>query len=82
MYHLLSDLSTSTSWSFEDIHYFKFGIPLVLKRSAQTISTDADALRSLNNRGLDLPVPRILDSIVVGGVGVAAAFFLEIKSCK
>ena len=62
MYHLLS-----TSTSFESIRYFKFGIPLVLKRSAQTISTEADALRFLNNCGLDLPVPRVLDSIVVGG---------------
>lgn len=62
MYHLLS-----TPTSFDNIRYFKFDIPLVLKRSAQTISTEADALRFLNNCGLDLPVPRILDSIVVGG---------------
>jgi len=62
MYHLLS-----TPTSFDNIRYFKFGIPLVLKRSTRTISTEADALRFLNNCGLDLPVPRILDSIVVGG---------------
>jgi aminoglycoside phosphotransferase (APT) family kinase protein len=61
-YHLLS-----TPTSFDSIRYFKFGIPLVLKRSARTISTEADALRFLNNCGLDLPVPCILDSIVVGG---------------
>jgi aminoglycoside phosphotransferase len=62
MYHVLS-----TPTSFDNIRYFKFGIPLVLKRSTRTISTEADALRFLNNCGLDLPVPRILDNIVVGG---------------
>ena len=34
MYHLLP-----TPTSFDNIRYFKFGIPLVLKRSARTIST-------------------------------------------
>ena len=62
MYHVLS-----TPTSFDNIRYFKYGIPLVLKRSTRTISTEADALPCLNNCGIDLPVPRILDSIVVEG---------------
>ena len=62
MYHLLS-----TPTSFDNIRYFKFGIPLVLKRSTRTVSTEADALRFLNNCGLNLPVPWIIDSFVVRG---------------
>jgi aminoglycoside phosphotransferase len=62
IYHILS-----TPTSFNNVRYFKFGIPLVLKRSERTVSTEADALRFLNNCGLDLTVPRIINSIVVGG---------------
>ena len=54
----------STPTSFDNIRYFKFGIPLVLKR---TVSTEPDALRFLNNCGLNLPVARFIDSIAVGG---------------
>lgn len=57
----------STETHFSNIRYFKFGIPLVLKCSIGTISTEADALRFLNSCGLDLPIPRIFDSFVVGG---------------
>ena len=38
----------------------------MLKRSTRTVNTEADALRFLNNCGLILPVPRIIDSIVEG----------------
>lgn len=62
MYHFLS-----TPTSFDNIRYFKFGIPLVLKRSTRTVSTEAEALRFLNNCGLDLPVPRVIDSIAIEG---------------
>jgi aminoglycoside phosphotransferase len=62
LYHILS-----TPTSFDNIRYFKLDIPLVLKRSTGTVSTEDDALRFLNNCGLDLPVPRIIDSIVVEG---------------
>ena len=61
IYHALSEPTT-----FDNIRYFKFDIPLVLKRSTRTVTTEADALRFLNNCGLDLPIPRIIDSIVVG----------------
>ena len=45
--------------------YFKFCIPLVLKCSIGTISTEADALRFLNSCGIDLLIPRIFDSFVL-----------------
>ncbi|KAF8521096.1 kinase-like protein [Hysterangium stoloniferum] len=57
----------STATGFHNIRYFKFGIPLVLKCSIGTIGTEADALRFLNSCGLRLPIPRIVDSFVVGG---------------
>ena len=38
----------------------------MLKYSTGTVSTEADALRFLNNCGIDLPIPRIVDSFVVG----------------
>ena len=44
-----------------------FCIPLVLKCSIGTISTEADALRFLNSCGIDLPIPRIFDSFVLDG---------------
>jgi aminoglycoside phosphotransferase len=56
----------SITTQFPNIRYFIFGIPLVLKYSTGTVSTEADALRFLNNCGLDLPIPRIVDSFVVG----------------
>lgn len=56
----------STTTRFPNIRYFIFGIPLVLKYSKGTVSAEADALRFLNNCGLDLPIPRIVDSFVVG----------------
>jgi len=62
IYHLLS-----VPTPFHNIRYFKFGIPLVLKCSKGTASTESDALRFLNNSGLNLPVPRVIDSIVVDG---------------
>jgi Phosphotransferase enzyme family len=56
----------STTTPFPNIRYFIFGIPLVLKYSTGTVSGEADALRFLNNCDLDLPIPRIVDSFVVG----------------
>jgi aminoglycoside phosphotransferase (APT) family kinase protein len=60
-------MHASVQTSFSNIRYFKFGVPLVLKCSIGTISTEADALRFLNSCGLDLPIPRIVDSFVVDG---------------
>ena len=61
IYHTLSTLTC-----FYNIRYFKFDISLVLKCSTGTVSTEVDALRFLNNCGLDLPIPRVIDIIVVG----------------
>ena len=56
----------STLTCFYNICYFKFDISLVLKCSTGTVRTEVDALRFLNNCGLDLPIPRVIDIIVVG----------------
>ncbi|KAI0696628.1 kinase-like domain-containing protein [Cytidiella melzeri] len=53
------------------IYFFRFGIPLVLKRSDRTISTEADALKFLNQAGPHLPIPRLFDSFQLDGVTYA-----------
>ena len=49
------------------IPFFRFGIPLVMKRSFFTESTESEALRFLHGTGLDLPIPKVFDSFVAGG---------------
>ncbi|KIY49572.1 hypothetical protein FISHEDRAFT_23802, partial [Fistulina hepatica ATCC 64428] len=44
--------------------FFRFGIPLLMKRTDRLVSTEADALRFLNGACSSLPVPRVLDSFV------------------
>ncbi|EIM82350.1 uncharacterized protein STEHIDRAFT_171296 [Stereum hirsutum FP-91666 SS1] len=44
------------------IRRFKFGVPLVIKRTPRLVSTEADALAFLNSTGLDLPIPRLVDT--------------------
>ncbi|KAI0041467.1 kinase-like protein [Auriscalpium vulgare] len=46
--------------------FFRFGIPIVLKRTRRLRSTEADALRFLNRAAPHLPIPRLLDSFVDG----------------
>lgn len=44
------------------------GIPLLLKRSDRTESTEADALRFLNAAVPHLPIPKLIDSFHLDGV--------------
>lgn len=60
IYWLLSSPEPSS------VRRFKFGIPLVMKRTARSVSTEADALAFLNSTGLDLPIPRLVDTIHLG----------------
>ncbi|KAI0788982.1 kinase-like domain-containing protein [Irpex lacteus] len=60
-------LLLSYQLSFDEIgsikvYFFRFGIPIVLKRSYRTVSTEADALKFLNQAAPNLPIPRLLDS--------------------
>ena len=51
----------------DKIRFFRFGIPLVLKRSERIESTEADALRFLNGVVPHLPIPKLLDSFQLDG---------------
>lgn len=46
---------------------FRFGIPLVLKVTDRTVSTEADALRYLNQVVSHLPIPRLVGSFELDG---------------
>ena len=46
---------------------FRFGIPLVLKYNEHTYSTEAHALRFLNNTVPHLPIPRLIDYFELDG---------------
>ncbi|KZV99086.1 kinase-like protein [Exidia glandulosa HHB12029] len=46
---------------------FRFGIPLVLKWTNRTYTTESHALRFLNYNLPDLPVPRLVDSVELNG---------------
>ncbi|KIY73458.1 kinase-like protein [Cylindrobasidium torrendii FP15055 ss-10] len=50
-----------------NIRAFRFGIPLVLKRSRYTVSTESEALNFLHSTNLDLPIPRVWDSLDIDG---------------
>lgn len=47
-------------------YLFRFGIPLVLKRTDRLFSTEAHALRFLNTAAPQLPIPRLIDSFQIG----------------
>ncbi|KAF8987903.1 kinase-like protein [Cyathus striatus] len=49
------------------VRLFRFGIPLVLKHTPRQYSTEADALRFLNDSKLPLPIPKLIDSIKFRG---------------
>ncbi|KAI0061463.1 kinase-like protein [Artomyces pyxidatus] len=51
----------------QSIRTFRFGIPLLIKTEYRQFTTEADALRFLNASGLDLPIPRLVDSIAIDG---------------
>ncbi|OBZ69524.1 hypothetical protein A0H81_10490 [Grifola frondosa] len=50
-----------------NVYFFRFGIPLVLKRTCRTVSTEADALRFLNRATPTSPIPKLIDSFQVDG---------------
>lgn len=50
------------------IRWFRLGIPLVLKVTHRTFSTEADALRFLNSTVPHLPIPRLVDSFQLDGI--------------
>lgn len=52
---------------FRNIRIFRFGLPLILKTTPRTTSTEADALRFLHSSGLQLPIPRLIMSFVHRG---------------
>lgn len=70
------------------IRRFRFGIPLIMKRSRFAESSESDALRYLNSTGLDLPIPRLIDSFIVdeGAYTVMTVIpgrtLLDIAVCK
>ncbi|EIN06651.1 hypothetical protein PUNSTDRAFT_136498 [Punctularia strigosozonata HHB-11173 SS5] len=69
-FSLASGVAASTNYlapvqTDANVRYFRFGIPLVLKRTPRGVSTEADALRFLNARLPDLPIPRLLDVVTV-----------------
>ncbi|KAI0077299.1 hypothetical protein K474DRAFT_1106919 [Panus rudis PR-1116 ss-1] len=49
------------------IRFFRWGIPLVLKQTSRTISTEADALRFLNREVPHLPIPKLIDTFQLDG---------------
>lgn len=58
-------LITRSYKQFYNLRVFRFGIPLVMKMTPRTTSTEADALRFLNSKDPSLPIPRLIDSFVV-----------------
>ncbi|KAF9072299.1 kinase-like protein [Rhodocollybia butyracea] len=62
-------ISRTSLAAFEkpDIHFFRFGIPLVMKCTRRTFSTEAHALVFLGSTGLKLPIPHLLDSVELDG---------------
>lgn len=58
--------TTERSNDSHRVRLFRFGIPIVMKTTPRTVSTEADALRFLNATCSGLPIPRLLDSFVIG----------------
>ncbi|KAM5537377.1 hypothetical protein V8D89_008896 [Ganoderma adspersum] len=53
------------------VRFFRFGIPLVFKRTDRLFSTEADALGFLNRVAPHLPIPKLVDSFQLDGVSYA-----------
>ncbi|KAF9242019.1 kinase-like domain-containing protein [Melanogaster broomeanus] len=57
-----------SSWrSVARTSFFRFGIPLVLKKTCRTTSTEADALRYMNQVAPHLPIPKLIHSFELDG---------------
>ena len=66
LYLSLSRLLSHEQGGTGMVYFFRFGIPLVLKRTQRTVSTEADALRFLNSTVPHLPIPKLIDSFHLG----------------
>lgn len=64
---LFEALSYSPDPNFPHYRFFRFGIPLVLKRSRFPVSTESDALRFLHCTDLGLPIPSLIDTFRLDG---------------
>ncbi|KII91376.1 hypothetical protein PLICRDRAFT_51540 [Plicaturopsis crispa FD-325 SS-3] len=53
------------------VRFFRLGIPLVLKQSLRTTSTESDALRFLNSSAPYLPIPHLVDSFILDDTSYA-----------
>ena len=53
------------------VRFFRFGIPLVFKRTDRLFSTEADALGFLNRVAPRLPIPKLIDSFQLDGASYA-----------
>jgi hypothetical protein len=51
----------------DHIRTFRFGIPLIVKRSQFAESNETAALHFLHSTSLNLPIPRVVDSLFVKG---------------
>jgi hypothetical protein len=49
-----------------NLYLFRFGIPLVLKRTERTFNTEAHALHYLNRVVPQLPIPKLIDNFQLG----------------
>ncbi|KAF9025886.1 hypothetical protein BDZ89DRAFT_1067986 [Hymenopellis radicata] len=49
------------------LRVFRFGVPLIMKSSPRLHSTESHALGFLHSTGLNLPIPRVVDTLIVGG---------------
>ncbi|KAI0696626.1 kinase-like domain-containing protein [Cytidiella melzeri] len=67
LYVLLSQQVPNDEGSTK-LRLFRFGIPLVLKRSHRIVSTEADALKFLNRAVPHLPIPKLIDSFQLDGM--------------
>lgn len=68
IYLSLSRLLPEKQGGTGKIYFFKFGIPLVLKRTKRIESTEPDALRFLNRAVPHLPIPKLIDSFRIDQV--------------
>ncbi|KAF9071541.1 kinase-like protein [Rhodocollybia butyracea] len=60
-------LISSSQPAKPDVRFFQFWIPLVMKCTRRTFSTEAHALLFLRSTGLKLPIPRVIDTFVLDG---------------
>lgn len=60
-------LALTRQTAAHNIRLFRFNIPWLVKATDRTTSTEAHALRYLHSTGLDLPIPRLIFSLVHRG---------------